>query len=214
MRHLQHISLSLLFIVFIFLHLSVISASSLSSAAFIVNKGTEVVAKTTIMAIASTETGGKERKEGVLLEAFTASQQAEKIKSCFAIRKSVFIEEQSVPVEIEMDSLDDTATHILATDKQTGSPCGAARLVVLDGTDIGKIGRVCVLSTKRGQGIGRKIVLFAVEQLKGPLRCSKAKLGAQVHALSFYESMGFKLIPGEEYMAAGGVPHRDMEIIF
>ena len=48
---------------------------------------------------------------------------------------------------------------------------------------------------------------------RGPLGCGTATLGAQVHALAFYESMGFALVPGgEEYMDAAGVPHRDMEM--
>ena len=53
----------------------------------------------------------------------------------------------------------------------------------------------------------------AIQELRRILGTGgKAQLGAQTHALKFYESMGFALVPGEEYMAAGGVPHRDMEL--
>lgn len=127
------------------------------------------------------------------------------------MRNEVFIQEQKVPIEIEMDSYDKTALHILATCK--GQPCGAARLVVSEETKTGKIGRVCVLSSKRGNGIGRNIMEHTVQELRQILGTGgKAQLGAQTHALKFYESMGFELVPGEEYMAAGGVPHRDMEL--
>jgi len=169
---------------------------------------------------------------------------------CHAVRRAVFIEEQNVPPDVEMDDRDATATHILAT--CDGMAIGAARVVFVDeevqvngdGDDIdddgesgqgtrttvkvGKIGRVCVLKSHRGRGYGRRIVLFAVDEIRrmvgdgngngsnGGNECSfggVARLGAQVHALKFYESMGFQLIPGKEYMDAGGVPHRDMQLI-
>lgn len=131
------------------------------------------------------------------------------IEQCYEMRNEVFIQEQKVPVEIEMDSYDETAVHILATYRE--KPCGAARLVISDDKMMGKIGRVCVLSSYRRKGIGRKIMEHAIQELRRILeKDGKAKLGAQTHALKFYESMGFQLVPGEEYLAAGGVPHRDM----
>lgn len=144
------------------------------------------------------------------------SAEDAEMSSCYAIRNAVFIQEQQVPIEIEMDSYDKSAIHILAISGDV--PCGAARLVITEeknGNKVGKIGRVCVLKDKRGCGIGRKIMEFAVEELHRLIGSgNKARLGAQVHALKFYESLGFELIPGEEeYMAAGGVPHRDMELI-
>lgn len=150
----------------------------------------------------------------ILVRSITA--QDSEIGSCYAIRNSVFIQEQNVPVEIEMDAYDDTAIHILASFND--EICGAARLLVSEsdstGKKVGKIGRVCVLATHRGRGIGRRIVEFAVEELRRLIGSDgKAILGAQTHALAFYESLGFRLIPGNDYMAAGGVPHRDMELI-
>jgi predicted GNAT family N-acyltransferase len=127
---------------------------------------------------------------------------------------------RQVPAEVERDDQDAAATHVLAT--LGGEVCGAARLLVAEdgpaGGRVGKIERVCVLAGWRSRGVGRDVVRFAVEQLRGPLGCGTAKLGAQVHALEFYESMGFALVPGgvhgrgEEYMDAAGVPHRDMEM--
>jgi predicted GNAT family N-acyltransferase len=150
----------------------------------------------------------------ISIKSFTV--QDPEIDSCYAIRNAVFIQEQNVPVEIEMDSYDGTAIHILAY--CNGEVCGAARLIISEdeapGTQVGKIGRVCVLASHRRRGIGRKVMEFAVEELRRSLRSGgKARLGAQTHALAFYESVGFRLIPGDNYMAAGGVPHRDMEMV-
>lgn len=149
--------------------------------------------------------------EEILVRSLKASDP--EIEQCYEMRNEVFIQEQQVPIEIEMDSYDRTAVHILATYKN--KPCGAARLVVSDDKKMGKIGRVCVLSRHRRKGIGRKVMEHAIQELRRILeKGGKVKLGAQTHALKFYESMGFQLVPGEEYMAAGGVPHRDMELTF
>ena len=150
----------------------------------------------------------------ITIRAITADQPD--MKGCYGVRRKVFIEEQQVPAEIEMDDNDQTATHILATAGDDNTPVGAARIVYVDDGKVGKvgkIGRVCVVSEHRGKGIGRQIVLFCVDQIRkevGVNRGGKAKLGSQVHALEFYKSMGFDLTDREEYMDGGDIPHRDM----
>lgn len=138
---------------------------------------------------------------------------------CYEVRRKVFIEEQQVPKEIEMDGRDeeDATIHILASfEEQDGSdkPCGAARLLIADtGHEgrVGKIGRVAVNKEYRSQGIGRKIMEFSLDYLRS-IGCQKAMLGAQTHAIPFYESLGFSVVDDvEEYIDAGNVPHRDME---
>jgi predicted GNAT family N-acyltransferase len=152
---------------------------------------------------------------GVTIRAITADQRD--MKGCYSVRRKVFIEEQKVPADIEVDGNDETATHILVTAGDDNMPVGAARIVYVDDGKVGKIGRVCVLSEHRGKGIGRQIVLFAVNQIRKEVgvNCGgKAKLGSQVHALEFYKSMGFELTGREEYMDGGGIPHRDMIMHF
>ncbi|EYD75715.1 GNAT family acetyltransferase YjcF [Rubellimicrobium mesophilum DSM 19309] len=123
--------------------------------------------------------------------------------TCLALRWTVFVEEQSVPEELERDEHDATALHLLAT--LDGRPVGTARLLLKG--DTGKIGRVCVLRESRGQGIGAALIRAAVEEIK-VLGLRRAKLGSQVHAIPFYEKLGFAA-EGPVYDDAG-IPHRDM----
>ena len=83
---------------------------------------------------------------------------------------------------------------------------GTARLL-LQG-DTGKIGRVCVLAEARGADIGAALIRAAVADLAAMPGISRAKLGAQVHALGFYERLGFAAV-GPVYMDAG-IEHRNM----
>lgn len=126
------------------------------------------------------------------------------IAACHALRRAVFIDEQGVPEADEMDDRDAGAVHLLAT--VDGRPMGSARL--LTEGDTGKIGRVCVLSEARGTGLGAALMVEAVEIFARQPGISRVKLGAQTHALGFYERLGFA-VTGPEYLDAG-IPHRDM----
>jgi ElaA protein len=126
------------------------------------------------------------------------------LATCLAIRRKVFIDEQGVSETDEVDGLDPVALHLLAM--QDAAPVGTARLLV-EGA-VGKIGRVCVLPQARGTGLGAALIRAAVVELQAMPGVAKAKLGAQVHALGFYERLGFEAM-GQVYMDAG-IPHRDM----
>mmetsp|Transcript_318 Transcript_318/g.335 ORF Transcript_318/g.335 Transcript_318/m.335 type:complete len:229 (+) Transcript_318:3-689(+) len=137
---------------------------------------------------------------------------------CVEIRRKVFIEEQQVPQDREVDGKDDEAIHIIAySEDEDGNsvPCGTARLLVdidAEGSKIAKIGRVAVLKDYRSKGIGRQIMQYSIQHLKSVVKCQKAKLGAQTYAIPFYESLGFTIIEDvQEYIDGGTIPHRDME---
>lgn len=127
------------------------------------------------------------------------------LASCHALRHEVFVEEQGVSVADERDTLDAEAHHLLAT--LDGVPIGTARLLIMG--DTGKIGRVCVRRSARGKGIGKELILASLAHLREIPGVTRAKLGAQTHALGFYEALGFAAF-GPEYDDAG-LPHRDME---
>jgi predicted GNAT family N-acyltransferase len=124
------------------------------------------------------------------------------IAACRALRRTVFIEEQGVSEVDEIDDLDPICLHLLAT--HDGTSVGTARILIQNG--IAKIGRVCVLQPHRGTGLGAALIREAMAVSKG--KATTAKLGAQVHAIGFYENLGFTAI-GPVYDDAG-IDHRDM----
>ncbi len=122
----------------------------------------------------------------------------------FAVRIAVFVEEQQIPREEELDDLDATAVHCVAY--LAGTPVGAGRLVLADG--YAKIGRMAVLPSYRGSGIGRD-VLKALEREAANRGMSHVKLSAQLHAAGFYDRAGYQRI-GDVYDEVG-IPHIAME---
>jgi predicted GNAT family N-acyltransferase len=127
----------------------------------------------------------------------------EDLRKAFAIRLRVFVKEQGVPEEIELDDDDETAIHFLAVFE--ARPVGAARLVMRGGA--AKIGRMAVLKSYRGGGVGTELLRKALRSA----RRRKAKrifLNAQVPVIGFYEKMGFRCA-GRVFEEAG-IPHRKM----
>lgn len=120
------------------------------------------------------------------------------------IRSQVFIQEQNIPEEDEWDEQDAISLHFVIYDVSTDSknPIATARLLPNN-----SIGRVAVLKEYRGQGVGRLIMQKVIEQAKFEKR-AWLKLSSQVHAIQFYESLGFNM-QGTEYLDCG-IPHIDM----
>ena len=125
-------------------------------------------------------------------------------KAAFAIRHKVFIEEQGVPEDLELDELDPLAMHALAF--QDSKCVGTGRLVNIGGQN-GQIGRMAVLPRFRNQGFERGILrkLMAHAQSEGMVSLI---LHSQVSAIPFYEKQGFQ-IQGNVYDEVG-IPHRNM----
>jgi predicted GNAT family N-acyltransferase len=129
--------------------------------------------------------------------------QRSAMEQAWAIRRIVFIEEQHVPEEVEMDEDDAHAFHALALDG--GKPVGCGRMVAHDGYV--KIGRMAVLSERRGEGIGRSILHFLMERAKQQ-GFGRAILHAQLTAEGFYLKNGY--IPDGEVFEEAGIMHRRM----
>ncbi|WP_353429961.1 GNAT family N-acetyltransferase [Paracoccus denitrificans] len=127
------------------------------------------------------------------------------LAACRAIRHEVFVIEQAVPEAEEWDGSDGDAIHLLARDA-TGMAVGTARILIEGAT--GKIGRVAVLKSARGTGARAALIRAALDELRALPGVTRAKLGAQTHAIGFYEKLGFAAY-GPEYDDAG-IPHRDM----
>lgn len=117
------------------------------------------------------------------------------------IRRHVFGGEQGVSEAHDRDPRDADAIHLLLM--QDGEAVGTARLL-RDGT----IGRVALLPTTRGHGLGR-VLMEAVEGLARAQGLSRVHLHAQVHVMGFYERLGYRK-HGEVFLEAG-ILHCEME---
>ncbi len=115
------------------------------------------------------------------------------------------MEEQGYTAEGEVDELDPHSHHLLALDDDT--PVATAR-VYLDGSTA-KIGRVCVLKSYRGQGLGADLITAAVQLAGAHPEITRVILGAQAQATGFYGKLGFTAY-GDPYDDEGE-PHQMME---
>ena len=122
-----------------------------------------------------------------------------------AIRRRVFIEEQRVPEEIEMDADDAVAFHALAL--RDGVAIGCGRMVEHGGSEV-KIGRMAVLPEFRKTGAGARILRFMIDRAR-TRGIRRAILHAQLTAEGFYLKQGFS--PVGEVFDEAGIAHRKMQ---
>ena len=129
----------------------------------------------------------------------------EELQQAYHVRKTVFVEEQNVPIEEEIDHLEEESTHFIVTNEDN-EPIGAGRFRVVD--SYGKVERICVIAEARTSGVGRAL-MEAIEQYALSQEIEITKLNAQVQAIPFYESIGYAII-SDEFLDAG-IPHRTMK---
>ncbi|MGG3805966.1 GNAT family N-acetyltransferase [Metabacillus fastidiosus] len=125
------------------------------------------------------------------------------LEDAFNIRKIVFVEEQKVPVEEEIDQFENEANHLVLYDGE--KPVGAARFRIVD--EYGKLERICILKDYRNKGAGSLIMEY-LEKLASQKGLDKLKLNAQTKAIPFYERFGYKTV-SELFMDAA-IPHVTM----
>ena len=124
--------------------------------------------------------------------------------AALALRHEVFVGEQGVPVELEIDEHDDTALHLVAL--QDGRLVGTCRLV-RDGAKA-KFGRLVVARDARGAGIGSAL-LDEAERRARAAGAQQMVLTAQLAAMRLYERAGYTA-RGEVFLDAG-IEHMTME---
>jgi predicted GNAT family N-acyltransferase len=130
-------------------------------------------------------------------------ESEDEARECFRIREEVFVVEQRVPIDMERNEYDGAALHFLV--QEDGRAIGAARVVLKENGTSAKIGRVAIVSSRRGLGLG-KALIGAIETIPELASVDNFVLEAQTHALQFYERMGYEAY-GEEFLDAG-IPHR------
>ncbi|MBE30872.1 MAG: GNAT family N-acetyltransferase [Acidiferrobacteraceae bacterium] len=121
-----------------------------------------------------------------------------------SLRHTVFVEEQGVPVELELDGEDTSAWHAAAF-SDDGRLIGTGRML-----GSGKIGRMAVSQSMRRQGIGRALLDALVAEAKR-LKLEEVSLGAQLPAVAFYERAGFEAY-GDIFLDAG-IDHKMMRLV-
>jgi predicted GNAT family N-acyltransferase len=125
------------------------------------------------------------------------------LEDAYSVRKTVFVDEQDVPLDEEIDAYEDEAEHFVMYHE--GSPIAAGRFSLVDG--YGKVERICVLQEARKTGAG-KAIMNAIEKYAREKDIHKLKLNAQTHAIPFYAGLGYEIV-SEEFMDAG-IPHKTM----
>ena len=130
------------------------------------------------------------------------ARDAEDIKDAIAVRERVFIEEQGVPAEEELDGRDEEALYLLARDPGTGAAIGTLRLL-LDG-EVAKVGRVAVDRDRRRRGIAARMLDLALAEAR-TRGATRARLASQLDAVALYERAGFAVQSG--VFEDAGIPH-------
>ena len=120
-----------------------------------------------------------------------------------ALREAVFMIEQKIPEAIEFDEIDPKCHFVIARDNQHRA-IGTGRL-----TPDCKLGRLAVLESWRGKGVGKALMLALLDKAR-KLGCTGVKLNAQTDVLGFYEQFGFSK-EGVVFMEAG-IPHQRMHL--
>ena len=127
----------------------------------------------------------------------------------FALRIKVFVEEQNVPIELELDDKDHSMNTVHIGYFNDDKLIGVARLIDMD-KDVIHIGRVVIDKEYRGKGIGRKLIVGCEITAKNILkRKIVIELSAQIQAEKFYESLGYNRVNDKIYLDAG-IEHVDM----
>lgn len=120
------------------------------------------------------------------------------------IRRTVFVEEQGVPIDVEVDGLDPVCDHFLA--RVDGVPAATARARATSGG--WKIERVAVLGSHRGRGVGARLVRRVLEDAPSAAR---VYVHAQESAARFWQRLGFE--PTGPAFVEGGITHRVMQLL-
>lgn len=130
------------------------------------------------------------------------------LQAAFEVRRQVFVEEQAVPEDVELDDYDKEALHIVVKDGER--VIGTARVLFLTANQV-KLERMAILKPFRRRGIGRNIISFLVEELENK-RVEQVILHAQCRVTSFYKSCDFEEL-GSPFWEAG-IRHIKMQRTF
>jgi predicted GNAT family N-acyltransferase len=122
------------------------------------------------------------------------------MSAVYALRRDVFVIEQGVPEELEVDENDKVAAHLAAL--SDSHVIGTLRIMRHERT--AKIGRMAVSAPSRKKGIGRELMEFAAAAASRD-GAEEIILGAQLTACEFYRRLGY--IEEGAVFDDAGIPH-------
>lgn len=137
-------------------------------------------------------------------------ETGDELAACLEIRREVFIEEQGVSEEDELDDRDLECVHFLALpvpQSPLSEALGTARLLESD-DGCAKAQRVAVLRRARGQNVGHAL-MSALEAEARRRGFAEVGLAAQLSAIPFYQRLGYE--PYGDVFDDAGIPHRSMK---
>ena len=114
----------------------------------------------------------------------------------YMVRGIVFMEEQQISYDLEVDAFEHEALHVLG--EINGEPVAAARILFRAG--YAKLERIAVRRAWRGQGIGGRLTQFMIQAAEDR-GYTTLKLHAQTYAKALYESLGFETV-GDTFLEA------------
>lgn len=123
-------------------------------------------------------------------------------KDALAIRYKVFVDEQKVPSDLEIDEFEEKSIYGVLYDSDQA--VATVRIYSLN-NKVYKVQRVAVLKQLRGQGLGKRLMLD-VERKAKEMQVEHLKLDSQNTAIPFYQKLGYE-ISSDEFLDAGILHH-------
>jgi YbgC/YbaW family acyl-CoA thioester hydrolase len=121
------------------------------------------------------------------------------------VRAEVFVREQGIPLDLELDEADHSAVHALALNR-LGMPLATGRLLQ-HAPGVARLGRMAVIAPMRGSSVGRR-VLEALITAAAERGDHTVVAHAQLSAASFYRRFGF--VEHGPHFEEAGVVHVEM----
>ncbi len=110
------------------------------------------------------------------------------LESAFEVRRQVFVEEQGISEDLELDEYDQEALHMVVIGEKMIIGTARVRFLV---SGQAKLERMAVLKHFRRRGIGSGIISFLTEELRNR-QIKQVVLHAQYAVVVFYMSCGFE----------------------
>jgi len=127
------------------------------------------------------------------------------LDKAFEIRTTVFVKEQNVPLDLEIDGFDSEAKHFIAYLKDKTIGCARIRT----NKDFVKLERIAIIKEYRCKGFGAQLTNFLIDYCKQN-DYNEIRLHSQTNVSDFYKKLGFKPV-GEKFFEAG-IEHIEMQM--